>query len=349
MKLSEFKFDLPQSLIALHPKERGEARMMVVHRKSGEIEHKSFSDIIQYFDDGDVMVVNDTKVFPARLYGQKEKTGAKIEVFLLRELNREMRLWDVLVDPARKIRVGNKLYFGDSELVAEVIDNTTSRGRTIRFLYDGTYDDFMNMVNELGETPLPPEIITRRAVTSEDREQFQTIFADKLGAVAAPMAGMHFTKVIAKRLELKGVDFAPITLHVGLGTFRNVDVEDLTKHKTDSENFQISEKTAQKINSSLDEGKRICAIGTTSLKAIESSVSASGHVKPVEGWTDRFIFPPYDFKIGSSLLTNFHLPESILLMNACAFGGYDLIMKAYEAALKEKYRFFTYGDVMLIL
>ena len=349
MKLSEFKFDLPQSLIALHPKERGEARMMVVHRKSGEIEHKVFSDIIQYFDDGDVMVVNDTKVFPARLYGQKEKTGAKIEVFLLRELNREMRLWDVLVDPARKIRVGNKLYFGDSELVAEVIDNTTSRGRTIRFLYDGTYDDFMNMVNELGETPLPPEIITRRSVTSEDREQFQTIFADKVGAVAAPMAGMHFTKVIAKRLELKGVDFAPITLHVGLGTFRNVDVEDLTKHKTDSENFQISEKSAKIINSCLDQGKRVCAVGTTSLKAIESSVSASGHVKPVEGWTDKFIFPPYDFKIGSSLLTNFHLPESILLMNACAFGGYDLIMKAYEAALKEKYRFFTYGDVMLII
>lgn len=323
--------------------------MMVVHRKSGEIEHKSFSDIIQYFDDGDVMVVNDTKVFPARLYGQKEKTGAKIEVFLLRELNREMRLWDVLVDPARKIRVGNKLYFGDSELVAEVIDNTTSRGRTIRFLYDGTYDDFMNMVNELGETPLPPEIISRRSVTSEDREQFQTIFADKLGAVAAPMAGMHFTKVIAKRLELKGVDFAPITLHVGLGTFRNVDVEDLTKHKTDSENFQISEKTAKVINNSLDKEKRVCAIGTTSLKAIESSVSASGHVKPVEGWTDRFIFPPYEFKIGSALLTNFHLPESILLMNACAFGGYELIMKAYEAALKEKYRFFTYGDVMLIV
>ncbi len=349
MKLSEFKFDLPQSLIALHPKERGEARMMVVHRKSGAIEHKSFSDIIEYFEDGDVMVVNDTKVFPARLYGQKEKTGAKIEVFLLRELNREMRLWDVLVDPARKIRVGNKLYFGDSELVAEVIDNTTSRGRTIRFLYDGTYDDFMNMVNELGETPLPPEIISRRAVVAEDRELFQTIFADKLGAVAAPMAGMHFTKVISKRLELKGVNFAPITLHVGLGTFRNVDVEDLTKHKTDSENFAITEKTAKIINTGLDAGRKVCAIGTTSLKAIESSVSASGHVKPVEGWTDRFIFPPYDFKIGTALLTNFHLPESILLMNACAFGGYDLIMKAYETGLKDKYRFFTYGDVMLIL
>lgn len=349
MKLSEFKFDLPQSLIALHPKERGEARMMVVHRQTGEVEHKSFSEVIQYFDDGDVMVVNDTKVFPARLFGQKEKTGAKIEVFLLRELNREMRLWDVLVDPARKIRVGNKLYFGDSELVAEVIDNTTSRGRTIRFLYDGSHDDFMNLVNELGETPLPPEIISRREVTSEDRELFQTIFADKLGAVAAPMAGMHFTKAISKRLELKGVEFAPITLHVGLGTFRNVDVEDLTKHKTDSENFAISEKSSKTINTALNTGKKVCAVGTTSLKAIESSVSASGHVKSVEGWTDRFIFPPYEFKIGSALLTNFHLPESILLMNACAFGGYELIMKAYQTALKEKYRFFTYGDVMLIV
>ncbi|MFA7471579.1 MAG: tRNA preQ1(34) S-adenosylmethionine ribosyltransferase-isomerase QueA [Spirosomataceae bacterium] len=349
MKLSEFKFDLPQSLIALHPKERGEARMMVVHRKTGEIEHRTFSEVIQYFDDGDVMVVNDTKVFPARLFGQKEKTGAKIEVFLLRELNREMRLWDVLVDPARKIRVGNKLYFGDSELVAEVIDNTTSRGRTIRFLYDGSHEEFMNLINELGETPLPPEIISRRSVTPEDREHFQTIFAEKLGAVAAPMAGLHFTKAISKRLELKGVNFAPITLHVGLGTFRNVDVEDLTKHKTDSENYFISEKSSVIINTALDSGKKVCAVGTTSLKAIESSVSASGHVKPVEGWTDRFIFPPYDFKIGTALITNFHLPESILLMNACAFGGYDLIMKAYEIALKEKYQFFTYGDVMLII
>src|SRR5690606_9503716 len=336
MKLSEFKFDLPQSLIALHPKERGEARMMVVHRKTGEIEHRTFSEVIQYFDDGDVMVVNDTKVFPARLFGRKEKTGAKIEVFLLRELNREMRLWDVLVDPARKVRVGNKLYFGDSELAAEAIDNTTSRGRTIRFLYDGRHEEFMNLINELGETPLPPEIISRRSVTPEDREHFQTIFAEKLGAVAAPMAGLHFTKAISKRLELKGVNFAPITLHVGLGTFRNVDVEDLTKHKTDSENYFISEKSSVIINTALDSGKKVCAVGTTSLKAIESSVSASGHVKPVEGWTDRFIFPPYDFKIGTALITNFHLPESILLMNACAFGGYDLIMKAYEIALKEK-------------
>jgi len=349
MKLSEFKFDLPQSLIALHPAERGEARLMVVHRKTGLIEHKTFADIINYFDDGDVMVVNDTKVFPARLFGQKEKTGAKIEVFLLRELNREMRLWDVLVDPARKIRVGNKLYFGDSDLVAEVIDNTTSRGRTIRFLYDGTFDDFMKMVNDLGETPLPPEIISRRQVEDEDRERFQTIFAEHLGAVAAPTAGMHFTKVLTKKLEIKGVRFAPITLHVGLGTFRNVDVEDLTKHKTDSENFMISSAASSAINNALDNGKKVCAVGTTSLKAIESSVSASGHVKPVEGWTDKFIFPPFEFKIGSAMVTNFHLPESILLMTACAFGGFDLVMKAYETALKEKYKFFTYGDAMLIL
>lgn len=349
MKLSEFKFDLPQSLVALHPAERGQSRLMVVHRKTGLIEHKVFTDVINYFDDGDVMVVNDTKVFPARLFGQKEKTGAKIEVFLLRELNREMRLWDVLVDPARKIRVGNKLYFGESDLVAEVIDNTTSRGRTIRFLYDGNYDDFMRMVDELGETPLPPEIISHRQVESEDRDRYQTIFAENVGAVAAPTAGMHFTKVLAKRMEIKGIDFAPVTLHVGLGTFRNVDVEDLTKHKTDSENFDITESTTNIVNNAIDKGKRICAVGTTTLKAIESSVSASGHVKPVEGWTDKFIFPPYDFKIASSMITNFHLPESILLMTTSAFGGYDLIMKAYEEALKEKYKFFTYGDAMLIL
>jgi len=349
MKLSEFKFDLPQSLIALHPSDRGESRLMVVHRKTGEIEHKTFADVINYFDDGDVMAINDTKVFPARLYGQKEKTGAKIEVFLLRELNREMRLWDVLVDPARKIRVGNKLYFGDSDLVAEVIDNTTSRGRTIRFLYDGDNDAFMKLVDELGETPLPPEIISRRKVESADRERFQTIFAEHVGAVAAPTAGMHFTKAIMKRLEIKGVSFAPITLHVGLGTFRTVDVEDLTKHKTDSENYRITQATAEVVNKAIDGKKRICAVGTTSLRAIESSVSASGHLKPVEGWTDKFVFPPYDFKIANALLSNFQLPESILLMAACAFGGFDLVMKAYDIAIKEKYKFFTYGDAMLII
>ncbi|KAA6436559.1 tRNA preQ1(34) S-adenosylmethionine ribosyltransferase-isomerase QueA [Dyadobacter flavalbus] len=349
MKLSEFKFDLPQSLIALHPSDRGESRLMVVHRKTGEIEHKTFADLINYFDDGDVMAINDTKVFPARLFGQKEKTGAKIEVFLLRELNREMRLWDVLVDPARKIRVGNKLYFGDSDLVAEVIDNTTSRGRTIRFLYDGDNDAFMKLVDELGETPLPPEIISRRKVETADRDRFQTIFAEHIGAVAAPTAGMHFTKAIMKRLEIKGVNFAPVTLHVGLGTFRTVDVEDLTKHKTDSENYRITQGSADIVNTAIDAKKRICAVGTTSLKAIESSVSASGHLKAVEGWTDKFVFPPYDFKIATALLSNFQLPESILLMSACAFGGFDLVMKAYEIAIKEKYKFFTYGDAMLII
>ncbi|SEI49406.1 S-adenosylmethionine--tRNA ribosyltransferase-isomerase [Dyadobacter koreensis] len=349
MKLSEFKFDLPQSLIALHPSDRGESRLMVVNRATGEIEHKMFPDLINYFGDGDVMAINDTKVFPARLYGQKEKTGAKIEVFLLRELNREMRLWDVLVDPARKIRVGNKLYFGDSDLVAEVIDNTTSRGRTIRFLYDGDNDEFMKLVDQLGETPLPPEIISRRKVENSDRERFQTIFAEHIGAVAAPTAGLHFTKAMMKRLEIKGVNFAPVTLHVGLGTFRTVDVEDLTKHKTDSENYRISQPSADIVNAALDAKKRVCAVGTTSLKAIESSVSASGHLKAVEGWTDKFVFPPYDFKIANAMISNFQLPESILLMSACAFGGFDLVMKAYEMAIKEKYKFFTYGDAMLII
>lgn len=348
MKLSEFRFDLPQSLIALNPPdERDGARMMVVHRKDKKIEHRMFTDIVEYFGDGDVVVVNDTKVFPARLYGNKEKTGAKIEVFLLRELNREHRLWDVLVDPARKIRVGNKLYFGDSDLVAEVIDNTTSRGRTIRFLYEGTHEEFMKAIDEMGETPLPREI--KRKVEPYDRERYQTIFADKIGAVAAPTAGIHFTKNIVRKLEIKGVHFAPVTLHVGLGTFRQVDVEDLTKHKTDSENYYIGERTAGIVNESLDGEHKVLSIGTTVMKALESSVSASGRLKPVEGWTDKFIFPPYEFKISSALLTNFHLPESILLMMASAFGGYELIQQAYEVAIKEKYKFYSYGDVMLIL
>jgi S-adenosylmethionine:tRNA ribosyltransferase-isomerase len=350
MKLSEFRFDLPHSLIAMHPHEnRDGARMMVVNRKTKQIEHKMFTDIINYFGEGDSMVVNDTKVFPARLYGQKEKTGAKIEVFLLRELNRDQRLWDVLVDPARKIRVGNKLYFGDSDLVAEVIDNTTSRGRTIRFLFDGGHEAMMKAVHELGETPLPIDIIKRK-VTEEDRERFQTIFADKMGAVAAPTAGMHFTKNVQRRMEIKGATFCPVTLHIGIGTFRQVDVEDLTKHKTDSENFFIPAKTCEIVNKSIDDNKRICAVGTTTMKTLESSVSANNHLKPVDnGWTDKFIFPPFEFKITNTLLTNFHLPESILIMMTSAFGGYDLIKQAYEIAIKEKYKFFTYGDVMLIL
>lgn len=348
MKLSEFKFELPSSHIALYPTEnRDESRLMVIHRDSGKFEHKSFKDIVDYFEDGDVMVINDTKVFPARLYGNKEKTGAKIEVFLLRELNKDMNLWDVLVDPARKIRVGNKLYFGDGELVAEVIDNTTSRGRTIRFLFDGTEDEFYATIDRLGETPLPREI--KRSAEPEDRERFQTIYAQKLGAVAAPTAGLHFTKQILKRLEIVGVDINPITLHVGLGTFRPVDVEDLTKHKMDSENFEVPQPTADRVNQSLDQKRNVCAIGTTVMRSLESSVSAGGRLKGNSGWTDKFIFPPYEFKICNSLVTNFHLPESTLLMMASAFGGYELIREAYDTAIKENYRFFTYGDAMLIL
>jgi S-adenosylmethionine:tRNA ribosyltransferase-isomerase len=348
MKLSEFKFDLPAGLLALYPAEnRDEARLMVVHKDSGKIEHKVFKDVIDYFDEDDVLVTNNTKVFPARLYGNKEKTGAKIEVFLLRELNREMHLWDVLVDPARKIRVGNKLYFGDGELVAEVIDNTTSRGRTIRFLFDGPDEDFYKTIDSLGETPLPKEI--KRKTEPEDRERFQTIFAEHTGAVSAPTAGLHFTKHLMKRMDLKGVHMAPITLHVGLGTFRPVDVEDLTKHKMDSENFIVSEETAKIVNHALDNKRRVCAVGTTAMRSLESSVSANNRLKPNEGWTDKFIFPPYDFKICNALITNFHMPESTLLMMACAFGGYNNVMNAYQEAIKEKYRFFTYGDAMLIV
>lgn len=348
MKLSKFKFDLPSGLVAKYPVDsRDESRLMVVHKDTGEIEHKMFKDIVEYFDEGDVMVVNDTKVFPARLYGNKEKTGAQIEVFLLRELNREMRLWDVLVDPARKIRVGNKLYFGEGELVAEVIDNTTSRGRTIRFLFDGTDEEFVQVVDQLGETPLPRTI--ERATEPEDRDRFQTIYAKNTGAVAAPSAGLHFTPHLLKKLEIVGVEIAPITLHIGLGTFRSVDVEDLTKHKMDSENFFVSEKTADMVNNALENKKRVVAVGTTSMRTLETAVSANDKLKAREGWTDKFIFPPYDFKICNAMITNFHLPESTLLMMAVAFGGYDLIMEAYKIAIKEKYRFFAYGDAMLII
>ncbi|MEP1258816.1 tRNA preQ1(34) S-adenosylmethionine ribosyltransferase-isomerase QueA [Algoriphagus sp.] len=349
MKLSDFKFDVPKKLIAHYPApNRDESRLMVIHRDSGKIEHKVFKDIIEYFGEGDVFVTNDTKVFPARLYGNKEKTGAEIEVFLLRELNSELKLWDVLVDPARKIRVGNKLYFGDSDLVAEVIDNTTSRGRTIRFLFDGTDEEFHKTIDTLGETPLLKEFIERK-VEAEDKERYQTVFAKNVGAVAAPTAGLHFTPHLLKRLELQGVDVTPITLHVGLGTFRQVDVEDLTKHKMDSENYEIPDGTVKLVNRSLDAKKRVVAVGTTALKTIESSVAANGRLKASNGWTDKFIIPPYDFKIANSLITNFHLPESTLLMTAAAFGGYDLVMKAYKEAIKEKYRFFSYGDAMLIL
>lgn len=349
MKLSQFGFDLPEELIAQYPSEnREDARLMVLHRKSGEIEHKSFKDIVDYFDEGDVMIRNNTKVFPARLYGYKEKTGAKIEVFLLRELDKETLLWDVLVDPARKIRIGNKLYFGDDEsLVAEVIDNTTSRGRTLRFLMDGSYEDFKNKIYELGETPLPKMI--NRAVEPEDEERYQTVFAEVEGAVAAPTAGMHFSKLLLKKLELKGVHFPNITLHIGWGTFREVEVEDLTKHKMDSEEAFITSTASDIVNQAIKGKKRICAVGTTSMRAIESSVSTNGLLKPYEGWTNKFIFPPYDFSIANTMITNFHLPSSTLMMMASAFAGHEFLIKAYKEAIKEKYKFFSYGDAMLIL
>lgn len=349
MKLSQFKYTLPSELIALYPtKNRDESKMMVVHRDTGTIEHKVFKDIVDYFKEQDVLVFNNTKVFPARLYGNKEKTGAEIEVFLLRELNREQRLWDVLVDPARKIRIGNKLYFGEDDLlVAEVIDNTTSRGRTLRFLFDGTYEEFKETLYSLGETPLPKFI--NRPVEPEDNERYQTIFAKHEGAVAAPTAGLHFSRELLKRLEIVGVEFAEITLHVGLGNFRNVDVEDLTKHKVDSERIIISDEASALINKAKDRRSRICAVGTTVVRTLESSVSTSGLVKPFNGWTNKFIFPPYDFKVPDMLISNFHLPYSTLLMMVSAFAGYNLSFEAYKMAVKEKYRFGTYGDAMLIL
>lgn len=350
MKLSQFKFKLPEEKIALHPTQyRDESRLMVVHRKSGEIEHKVFKDILDYFNDQDVFVFNDTKVFPARLYGNKEKTGARIEVFLLRELNEELRLWDVLVDPARKIRIGNKLYFGeDDSMVAEVIDNTTSRGRTLRFLYDGPHDEFKKALYALGETPLPRTIINR-PVEPEDAERFQSIFARNEGAVTAPTANLHFSRELLKRLEIKGINFAYVTLHAGLGNFRDIDVEDLTKHKMDSEQMVVSPEAVSIINNAKDLHKNVCAIGTTTMRAIESTVSTDGHLKPYEGWTNKFIFPPYEFTVANSMVANFQMPLSTLLMITAAFGGYDLIMDAYNIALKEDYRFGTYGDAMLIV
>lgn len=348
MKLSKFKFNLPPELLAEHPSpERDESRLMVLHKDTGEIEHRLFKDIIEYFDDGDLMIMNDTKVFPARLFGNKEKTGAKIEVFLLRELNRESFLWDVLVDPARKIRIGNKLYFGDDDLVAEVIDNTTSRGRTLRFLFDGSYEEFKAITQRLGETPIPKYI--NRPVEPEDAERYQTVYAQNEGAVAAPTAGLHFSKHLMKRLEIKGINFAFVTLHVGLGSFRTVEVEDLTKHKMDSEEAHVGEKACEIVNATRVKRKRICAVGTTSMRAIETTVSTDGFLKPYDGWTNKFIFPPYDFSIANCMITNFHTPESTLLMMTAAFGGYENVMKAYKEAIKEKYRFFTYGDAMLII
>lgn len=349
MKLSQFKFDLPDKLIATHPaKNRDESRLMVVNRKTGEIEHKIFKDIINYFDDKDVFIFNDTKVFPARLYGNKEKTGATIEVFLLRELNEEFHLWDVLVDPARKIRIGNKLYFGeDDSMVAEVIDNTTSRGRTLRFLYDGPSDEFRKALYALGETPIPKYLGRNEEI--DDKDRYQTIFAKNEGAVVAPAAGLHFSRELMKRLEIKGVEFSFVTLHSGLGNYRDIDVEDLTKHKMDSEQLLITQTTADQVNRAKDNGSRICAVGTSVMRAIETIVSTDGHLKPNEGWTNKFVFPPYEFGVADSLVTNFHLPQSTLLMMTTAFGGYDLIMDLYQTAIKEEYRFGTYGDAMLII
>ena len=349
MKLSKFRFDVPKELIATHPaKERDESRLMVLNRATGKIEHKVFKDILSYYNDRDVFVFNDTKVFPARLYGNKEKTGAKIEVFLLRELSTDQRLWDVLVDPARKIRIGNKLYFGENDLlVAEVIDNTTSRGRTLRFLYDGSYDEFKEVLYKLGQTPLPKFI--DREVEPEDRDRYQTIFAKHIGAVAAPTAGMHFSKQLMKRLEIKGIEFGFITLHAGLGNFRSVEVEDLTKHKMDSEEIVISPEAVEMVNKAKTHKRQICAVGTTVIRTLESSVSTQGELKPFGGWTNKFIFPPYVFNVPTSMVTNFQLPLTTLVMTAAAFAGYDFLFEAYEVAKKEKYKFGTYGDAMLIL
>jgi len=349
MKLSQFQFDLPDERLAEYPSEhRDESRLMVLDRKKETIEHKSFKDIVSYFDEGDTFVLNNTKVFPARLMGNKEKTGARIEVFLLRELNEEQRLWDVLVDPARKIRIGNKLYFGDDDsLVAEVIDNTTSRGRTLRFLYDGSYEEFRKALFELGQTPLPKYI--QREVESTDKERYQTIYAKHEGSVAVPSAGMHFSKHLLKKLEIKGINLAELTLHIGLGTFNPVEVEDLSKHKMDSEELFIDQKACDIINNAKKNKKRICAVGTTSMKGLESSVSSVRTLNPYSGWTHKFVFPPYDFRIANSMITNLHTPKSTLLMMASAFAGPDFIKEAYAIAIKEKYNFYSYGDAMLII
>lgn len=349
MKLSNFNYDLPKELLAEYPSDqRDESRLMVLHRDSGKIEHKTFKDVIDYFEDGDSFVLNNTKVFPARLIGNKEKTGARIEVFLLRELSREQRLWDVLVDPARKIRIGNKLYFGDDDsLVAEVIDNTTSRGRTLRFLYDGTYEEFREKLLELGQTPLPKYI--KRDEEDFDKDRYQTIYAKNVGAVAAPTAGLHFSKHLLKRLQIKGVNLAELTLHVGLGTFNPVEVEDLSKHKMDSEELMINDEVVKIVNTTKQNKRKVCAVGTTVMRGLESSVSSTGTLNPYVGWTHKFIFPPYEFSIANALITNFHMPKSTLLMMVSAFAGYDFMMEAYNEAVKEKYRFYSYGDAMLIL
>lgn len=349
MKLSQFKFKLPEEKIALYPApHRDECRMMVLHKKTGEIEHKMFKDFISFFSKDDIFVFNDSKVLPARLYGNKEKTGARIEVFLRRELNPNFRLWDVLVDPARKIRIGNKLYFGeDSSIVAEVIDNTTSRGRTLRFLYDGPHEEFKEQLYALGEAPLPRFI--NRPTEPEDLERFQCYFAKNEGAVTAPATGLHFSREMLKRMEIYDLRTAFVTLHCGLSNFRNTDVEDLTKHKMDSEEMFITAENCELINKAKDAGRQIVAVGTTVQRAIETACDTLGHVKAYEGWTNKFIFPPYDFNVATAMFSNFQLPESTLLMLTAAFGGFENTMKAYDVALKEDYSFGPYGDVMLII
>lgn len=349
MKLSQYGYDFSPEMLAKYPTDnRDDSRLLVLHRDSGEIEHRIFKEIIDYFEEKDLFLFNDTKVFPARLYGNKEKTGAEIEIFLLRELNRELRLWDVLVDPARKIRIGNKLYFGDDDLlVAEVIDNTTSRGRTLRFLFDGNYEEFKEALFKMGETPLPRWV--RQQVEPEDAERYQTIFARHEGAVAAPTAGMHFSKHLLKRMEIRGIEQAFVTLHVGLGNFRTVDVEDLSKHKMDSEQFFVTPETAEAVNNTKREGHKVVAVGTTVMRTIESVVSTNGMINAQEGWTNKFIFSPYDFTVADAMVSNFHLPYSTQLMMVAAYGGYEAVMNAYKVAKEEGYRFGTYGDAMLIL
>ena len=386
MKLSQFKFKLPEEQIALYPQSlyrefenedgtketvrftrRDECRLMVLHRKSQTIEmykrdadgnpiegeYLDFRNVLDYFDEGDTFIFNDTKVFPARLYGTKEKTDAKIEVFLLRELNEEMRLWDVLVEPARKIRIGNKLFFDDSgTMVAEVIDNTTSRGRTLRFLYDCPHDEFKRELFALGEAPLPHYIIDKREVhnaDAQDMEDFQCIFAKNEGAVTAPATGLHFSRELMKRMEIKGLNFAYITLHCGLGTFHDIEVEDLTKHKMDSEQMFIGEEACDIVNRTKEEGHHVCAVGTSVVKATETAVGTDGLLKQFEGWTNKFIFPPYEFGLADSMVANFYHPLSTLLMETAAFGGYELVMEAYDLAVKNGYKFGCYGDAMLIL
>lgn len=348
MKLSAFKFTLPPKLVTTHPREnREEARLMVVHKDTGKIEHKVFKDILSYFKEDDTLIINNTKVFPAKLYGSKEKTGAQIDVFLLRELDEKDHLWDTLVEPARKIRVGNKLYFGNGELVAEVLDNTTSRGRTLKFLFEGSREELYSTIEQLGIIPLPSQL--KRKEEPIDRTRYQTVYAQEVGAVVAPAAGLHFTAQLLKRLELQGTHIVPITLHLSLSTLKTIDVEDLTKYKIGSEPFFIPAESALVVNQSLDSKQQVCAIGISTLKAIESSVSVAGRLKPTQGWTNKLIFPPYNCRVCTSLITNFHLPESLPLINAAAFCGYDLLMEAYQVAIKEKYKFFMYGDAMLII